>query len=85
MLKIPASALFRTGETWSAFTIQNGHAVQAQVQVGQRNSAEAEVLGGLSEGAEVILHPSNSVKQGTAVLTATVRCATSIMLNWSPT
>ncbi|MEQ1886837.1 MAG: efflux RND transporter periplasmic adaptor subunit [Bryobacteraceae bacterium] len=67
VLKVPTSALFRSGQNWSAFTIQNGKAVETPLHVGQRNAMEAEVLGGLAEGAEVIVHPSNSVKNGTAV------------------
>jgi HlyD family secretion protein len=68
VIKVPASALFRSGEAWNAFTIQNGRAVLVPVEIGHRNASEAEVLGGLEEGAEVILHPPNDVKQGTAVV-----------------
>lgn len=67
VLKIPASALFRHGEAWSTFVIENGRAHLVEVEVGHRNSAEAEITRGLSEGVEVILHPANDLKEGARV------------------
>jgi HlyD family secretion protein len=34
------------------------------VEVGHRNPLEAEILSGLQQGEEVVLHPSNELKDG---------------------
>ncbi len=68
VLKVPASALFRVGQEWSSFVIEDGRCRVAAVQVGHRNAWEAEVLKGLKEGAEVILHPANDLKNGSRVI-----------------
>ena len=67
-VKAPVSALFRTGDSWSVFTVEQGRAVRRLVDVGHRNAAEAEITKGLSPGAELILHPSTEVKEGMRVV-----------------
>jgi HlyD family secretion protein len=69
VLRAPVGALFRRGQNWAAFRIEGGRARVRKVEIGQRNEAEAEVLGGLSENDEVILHPSNQVQDGVRVRT----------------
>jgi HlyD family secretion protein len=66
-LRIPGSALYRTGEDWRAFVIERGRAVSRIVQVGHRTTTEAEILGGLREGERVILYPGDRVSEGTRV------------------
>jgi len=67
VLKVPASALFRARSSWSTFVLENGRARLRRVDVGQRNALEAEITKGLEEGTEVILHPSNDLKDGARV------------------
>jgi len=67
VLIVPASALFRRGQGWSVFVVENGRARTRHVEVGHRNALQAEVLKGLTEGAEVILHPGNQVSEGIRV------------------
>ncbi len=62
--KVPASALFRVGSNWNVFVVENNLAKQRQVTVGHRSAAEAEILTGLTEGEEVVLHPPNEIKDG---------------------
>lgn len=62
VLKIPGSAAFREGETWGVFAVERGRARRKTVQIGHRNQIEVEILRGLIEGEEVILHPSNQLK-----------------------
>lgn len=69
VLKVPASALFRDGEKWSLFVVESGRARRLPVEVGKRTSYEAEILGGLEEGREVVLHPPNDLGEGSAVET----------------
>lgn len=67
VLQVPASALFRRAEGWATFVIQDGRARLRTVQVGKRNPLQAEVLGGLSQGETVIVHPGELVRDGQRV------------------
>ncbi|QQS44755.1 MAG: efflux RND transporter periplasmic adaptor subunit [Acidobacteriota bacterium] len=69
-LQAPASALFRRGDQWSAFTIEDGVARQVDVEIGHRTPLAVEVLKGLREGAEVIVHPTNDLSPGIRVKTS---------------
>jgi HlyD family secretion protein len=66
-LRVPISALFRKRDQWTVYTLEGGRARAVAVSLGQRNTAFAEVLGGLSEGALVVLHPSDRVADGVRV------------------
>ena len=67
VLKVPVSALFRHGDSWAVFVIENGRAGRRAIQIGQRGSLEAEVVQGLKPGETVIRHPSNDITDGTRV------------------
>lgn len=67
VLKVPVSALFRNGQSWCVFVLEGGRARRREVQTGQRATDEVELLQGLQEGAEVILHPSNLLNDGVRV------------------
>lgn len=69
VLKVPQSALFRHGQTWSVFAIEGGRAKRREVEIGQRNETEAQVFRGLTNGEEVVLHPSNQVSDRARVRT----------------
>jgi HlyD family secretion protein len=68
VLKIPTSALFRTGQEWSVFITENGIAKLQIVELNHRNATEAEITRGLAPGQEVILHPSTELKEGVRVV-----------------
>lgn len=68
VLKVPAAALFRSDGGWAVFTVEGGLAKTKKVQLGRRTGTEAIVENGLSEGETVILHPSDSVKDGAMVV-----------------
>ncbi len=67
VLQAPASALFRKGEDWALFTIENKRARLRTVEVGHRNGLSAEILSGLKEGEMVVAHPDDEVKDGARV------------------
>lgn len=67
VLKVPASALFRSGSQWCVFLVEAGRARLAPVEVGHRTASEAEILKGLDPGAEVVMHPANELKNGSRV------------------
>jgi HlyD family secretion protein len=64
VLQAPASALFRKGEDWALFTIENNRVRLRTVEVGHRNGLAAEILAGLKEGEMVVAHPDDQVKDG---------------------
>ncbi len=66
-LRVPASALFRTGEDWSVFVARDGRALLRLVKIGRNNGQVAEVLDGLDPGDEVVLYPSTAVEDGTSI------------------
>ena len=65
VLKVPMSALFRHDKDWAVFVIDAARIAHRRVlQIGHRNSDEAEVLDGLSEHDQVILFPSDRIADG---------------------
>jgi HlyD family secretion protein len=67
VVKLPTSALFRHGQSWAVFALQDGRARLHEVKIGHRNATEAEVLGGVAPGEQVILHPTNEIRDGLRV------------------
>ncbi|MCM2312808.1 MAG: efflux RND transporter periplasmic adaptor subunit [Steroidobacteraceae bacterium] len=67
VLQVPASALFRDGDGWAVFAVEDGHAVRRRVETGQRNGLAAQVLSGLAEGASVVVHPDDRLRDGVKV------------------
>src|SRR6476469_1273987 len=67
VLKVPLSALFRRGDDWNVFIAAQGRANRRTVKIGHRSDLEAEVLDGLREGEEVIVHPSNELKDSSRI------------------
>jgi HlyD family secretion protein len=66
-LTVPVSALFRRGDDWAVFAVQDGRARTTAVNIGHRNNRVAEVLAGLAAGTPVILHPSDRISDRTRV------------------
>ncbi len=75
VVKVPTGALFReNGSTsssastepprdlWAVFVVEDGIARKRQIEIGRRNGLEAEVLKGLSEADQVIVHPSDRIR-----------------------
>jgi HlyD family secretion protein len=67
-LKVPAGALFRQGEDWAVYAVENGRAQLTRVQVGRSNSLETEITSGLEAGVTVILHPGDKIQPGGRVV-----------------
>ncbi|MCC7031595.1 MAG: efflux RND transporter periplasmic adaptor subunit [Acidobacteria bacterium] len=67
VLEVPTSALFRVGEPWAVYVVEDGRARRAIVDLGQRTRTDAEVLGGLQEGQQVVLHPPETLTDGARV------------------
>jgi HlyD family secretion protein len=67
VLQVPVSALFRSGDVWSLFVVEDGRARLRQVEVGQRTPLAAEIKSGVEADEEVIVHPANEITDGTRV------------------
>jgi HlyD family secretion protein len=64
VLTIPASALFRDHGEWAVYAVENGRAGLRPIAIGHRGRLEVEVVSGLSVGTQILLHPSDSVRDG---------------------
>jgi HlyD family secretion protein len=64
---VPTSAVFRRAEGWAAFVVAAGRARLRTVALGHRNASEVEIVSGLSEGDEVVVHPSDRIEDGVRV------------------
>lgn len=67
VLVVPTSALFRVGDQWFVFKVDQGRANQVAVEIGKDNGEQAEVLKGLSAGEQVIVHPGDAVTDGVMI------------------
>jgi HlyD family secretion protein len=67
VVTVPASALFRQGERWSAFKVVDNIAKLTPVSVGRRNDTLCEITDGIAEGDTVVIHPSDRVADGVRV------------------
>lgn len=67
VLQIPSSALFRIGGDWHVFTVEQDRARKRRVEIGHRNGLQAQVLGGVSAGETVIVHPDDTLEDGARV------------------
>jgi HlyD family secretion protein len=64
---VPTGALFREGEKWAVYTVENGRAHRVIVELGHQTGHEAEVLSGVSNGVRLILHPGDTLKDGARI------------------
>jgi len=67
-LIVPASALFRSRDTWVVFVVVNGVAQLRAIEIGPNNGIEAQVMSGLSKDERVILYPSSGLSEGMSVV-----------------
>ena len=72
-LRVPASALFRTGDAWSVFAAEDGRATLRTIRIGRNNGIVAQVLEGLSPGDRVILYPSAAITDGDRIAQRSVQ------------
>lgn len=64
VLRVPPAALFRRGDDWAVFVVEDGRARERRVKIGQRNAEAAEVLDGLTERDTVITYPPDTLVDG---------------------
>lgn len=67
IVKVHDSAVFRHGEGWAVYRVDDKHAVLTPIEIGARNGLEVEVTAGLEAGMRVIAHPGDQVEDGRSV------------------
>lgn len=67
VLSVPAGAIFREGNEWKTYRFRDGAAVLTQIEAGHSDGRQTEILSGLQAGDEVLLHPPDTVKDGSRV------------------
>jgi HlyD family secretion protein len=70
---VPAGALFRRDRTWAAFLVEGGRVRVTAVEVGQRNNEVVQIVGGLTPGQIVALHPPDTLRDGDRVIASVTR------------
>ncbi|MEJ2374161.1 MAG: HlyD family efflux transporter periplasmic adaptor subunit [Pseudolabrys sp.] len=64
---VPAGALFRIGDTWKLYAVQDGRAALRTVKLIRRSGGVAAVSAGVRPGERVIVYPSDRVADGVRV------------------
>ncbi len=67
MLVAPSGALFREGNDWKVYRYDGGNAVAVKVEAGQSDGQFTQVLSGLNDGDEVLVHPPDTITDGASV------------------
>jgi HlyD family secretion protein len=66
---VPAGALFRRGDSWTVFVVEDGRAQARAVALIRRSGRVAAAASGLAPGERVIVYPSDRVASGAKVET----------------
>ena len=61
VLTVPVTAVFRDGDGWAVFAVEDGNARLRSLTLGRRAGLRVAVTGGLDAGARVVLSPSERI------------------------
>lgn len=67
VVQAPAGAVFRAGEGWGVYRLEDGRAHLTLVVVGHRGADAVEILSGIAAGTEVVLYPGQRLRDGSRV------------------
>jgi HlyD family secretion protein len=67
VLRVPVGSLFRQGEGWAVFVVEDGHVYERAVELGQRNAQFGQILSGVDAGATVVMHPPDTLTDDSPV------------------
>lgn len=67
VIVVPEAAIVPRGEDKIVYTVENGQALEARVELGSRSNGMVEILGGLAENAMVVVAGQQKLKNGTIV------------------
>lgn len=63
-LNVASGALFREGDKWFVFCVIHAVVRKREVEPGRSNGLETEIKSGLAAGDQVVLHPTDKVRDG---------------------
>ncbi|MBI5069511.1 MAG: HlyD family efflux transporter periplasmic adaptor subunit, partial [Deltaproteobacteria bacterium] len=66
-VRVPSSALFRSGDGWALYVLEEGRARLREVEVTARGDGAAAIRRGVRPGDRVLLHPGDDVRDGVRV------------------
>jgi HlyD family secretion protein len=69
VLQVPGSAVFRRGDGWAVFVVDDGRARLRNVEIGHRTPFVVEIASGLNQDEVVIRNPSDQITEGSRVRT----------------
>ncbi len=67
VVQVSPGSLFRHGDDWAVYVVEDGRARLRSVRIGQRTSQAVQVVSGLDEGATVVLYPPDTLVDGSRV------------------
>jgi HlyD family secretion protein len=67
VLRVPSTALFRSGDRWTVFVVRGGRARKALIDVAATDGTWAATTGDVKEGDTVIVQPSDAIHEGTRI------------------
>jgi HlyD family secretion protein len=68
VVRVPLGALFRTGEGWAVYVVENDRARLRAVSVGAQDEQFREIRRGLEIGEQVVLFPTPSVSESARLI-----------------
>jgi HlyD family secretion protein len=68
VILVPLAALFRQGDRWATYRLEDGRARLTLLRIGTRGSTQATVLEGIAEEDAVIVYPSDAIRDGIRVI-----------------
>jgi HlyD family secretion protein len=60
----PVGAVFRDGDGWAVYVVEDGVARRRPITLGARNARHAWTTGGLRAGESVVVYPPDSLRDG---------------------
>ena len=73
VLQVSGGALFRLGDGWAVYVVEDGVARRTPVKIGARSATAAQVLDGLKADQRVIVQPDDRIKDGTRIQAVSAR------------
>src|SRR6056297_873330 len=67
VLQVPLSALFRQGGEWAVFVAEDRTARLRTIRTGRTNDHSVEIIHGLSDLDQVLMHPNERIEDGTHI------------------
>ncbi|MBX3232490.1 MAG: HlyD family efflux transporter periplasmic adaptor subunit [Labilithrix sp.] len=66
---VPLGSVFRHDGGWAVWVVEGDRARRVKVTLGARGEANVEIAEGIADGAVVVVHPSERVREGVRVTT----------------